>query len=97
MKTAPLGQLLKNPKCQAPSAPGLNRNPVQFRCSKNLSAGNNHVQTPYPENQRSRGCTIQISNIVNQSYAPTAAQTSGVCPDDPQQNPNQMPGSTGSD
>ena len=34
---------------------------------------------------------------INHMYAPTAAQTSGACPDDPQQNPNQKLGNTGSD
>ena len=47
----------------------------------NLSAGNNHAQTPCPENQRCRGFKVQTSNTVNQPYVPTAAQTTGVCLD----------------
>ena len=73
-------------------APGPNSNPVHFRGCKNLSAGNNHAQTPCPRNRKLRGCTIQTSSIVNQSYATTVIHTSDACPDDPQQNPNQKPG-----
>ena len=96
-KIALPGQVLKIPTCLAPSAPAPNSNPVQFQGSMILSACNTHAQTPCPENQIFRGCTIQTSNTANQSYAPTAAQTSGACPDDPQQNPNQKLGNTGSD
>ena len=91
------GQVIKIPTCLAPSALVPNSYPVQFQGSLNLSAYNTHAQPTCPENQKFRGCTIQTPNTANQSYAPTAAQTSGACPDDPQQNPNQKLGNTGSD
>ena len=58
----------------------------------NSSAGNNHAQTPCPENHRFGGSKIQTSNTANRPYVSTAAQTTGVCLDGQQQIPSLMPG-----